>query len=299
MKRVIFMLFVFAMAGLTSCQKDALTSANQQTQGNPKIATRFKALNQYAINTAVSGFIRVVLAKDSINKDDILIMFDPNTSPAYVFNEDARYFQGFSLVSFSSMSSDGTPLTIDKRPFPALSTSIPLNVYATRSDIYTLNLTAVDSIPTNYDIWLMDAYKKDSTDFRHNPTYSFSLNLADANSFGSNRFSLVIRQNQNKVINVPKVHLLDFEANKAASGMQFTWKTENDGNNTTFDLEKSQDKGQTYSQLKSMVSSGIGTYTFLDKIHAYGDAVYRLKVISQDGSVITSSVVSAKPGNGD
>jgi hypothetical protein len=295
MKRLTFTLFVFAIAGLTSCQKDAVTLANQKTQSNQKLASTFKALNQYAINTAVNGFIRVVLAKDSVNKDDILIMFAPNTSPAYVFNEDAIYFPGYGLVGFSSMSSNGVQLTIDKRPFPAVSTSIPLNVYATRSDIYTLNLTAVDSIPTNYDIWLMDAYQKDSTDFRHNPTYSFSLNLADTSSYGSNRFSLVIRQNQNKVLTV---HLLDFNADKAKGGVQFNWKTENEGNNTTFVLEKSQDKGQTYSQLISMVSSGVGTYTFLDKLHAYGAAVYRLKVISQDGSVITSKVISAKPGNG-
>jgi hypothetical protein len=295
MKRLIFTLFIFAIVSLTSCQKDAVTPANQQTQGN-SIATRFKALNQYAINTAVTGFLRVVLAKDAVNNDDILIVFDPNTSPAYVFNEDARYFQGFSLVSFSSMSSDGIPLTVDKRPFPATSTAIGLNVNARASDIYTLNLTVVDSIPANYDIWLMDAYKRDSIEFRHNPTYSFSLNLADTSSFGSNRFSLVIRQNQNKVL---KVNLLDFTADKAKGGVQFTWKTENEGNNTTFVLEKSRDKGQTYSQLISMVSSSIGTYTFLDKIHAYGEAVYRIKVISRDGSVITSKVVSAKPGNGE
>lgn len=296
MKRLTFTLFAFTIIGLTACQKDAVAPVNHQTQGNQKIATTFKPSNHYAINTTVNGFLRVVLAKDSINKDDILIMFNPNTSPAYVFNEDARYFQGYGLVSLSSMSSDGVPLTIDKCPFPAVSTAIPLNVNATKSDIYRLNLTAVDSIPANYDIWLMDAYKKDSTDFRHNPTYSFSLNLADTNSFGSNRFSLVIRQNQNKVL---KVNLLDFKADKTKGGVQFTWKTENEGNNTSFILEKSRDKGQTYSQLISMVSSGTGTHTFWDKIHAYGEALYRLKIISQDGSVITSKVISAKPGNGN
>ncbi|MDB5133060.1 MAG: Cadherin-like beta sandwich domain protein [Mucilaginibacter sp.] len=287
MKRLTFTLFVFAIAGLTSCQKDAVAPANQQTQGNQKIATTFKALNQYAINTAVNGFLRVVLAKDSVNKDDILIMFNPNTSPACVFNEDARYFPGYGLVGFSSMSSNGVPLTIDKRPFPAVSTAIGLNVNATASDVYTLNLTAIDSIPANYDIWLMDAYKKDSLDFRHNQTYAFNLNLADTNSYGSNRFSLVIRQNK-----ALKVHLLDFQAGKAKGGTQFNWKTENEGNNTTFVLEKGKEMRAPFTQLTRITSSGKGTYTFLDKIHSYGEALYRLKVISTDGSVITSKVIS-------
>lgn len=291
MKRLTFTLFVVAITSLTSCQKDIVAPANQQTSGSQKISTAFKALSHYAINTSVTGSLRVVLEKDTINNDDILIMFDPATSPAYVFNEDASYFPGYGLVGLSSLSSDGVALTIDKRPFPAVSTAIPLNVTATANDTYTLNLTEINSIPANYDIWLMDAYKKDSVDFRHNPTYSFGLNLADTNSFGGNRFSMVIRQNQNKVL---KVNLLSFNTDKVKGGIQFTWKTGNEGNNTTFVLEKSQDKGQTFSQLTSMVSSSQGTYTFFDKVHAYGEALYRLKVISQDGTVITSKVVSAK-----
>lgn len=294
MKRLTFALLVVAIASLTSCQKDAVAPIDQHTSGVQKIAASFKAINQYAINTAVTGSLRVALEKDAINKDDILIMFAPTTSPAFVFNEDASYFPGYGLVGLSSLSSDGVLMTIDKRPFPAVSTAIPLNITATASDIYKLNLTLINSIPVNYDIWLMDAYKKDSLDFRHNPTYSFNLNLADTNSFGSHRFSLVIRQNP-----ALKVHLLDFITDKAKGGVQVTWKTENEVNYTTFVVEKSQDKGQTYAQLTSMVSSGQGKYTFFDKVHAYGEALYRLKVISQDGSVITSKVVSAKPGSDD
>ncbi|GAC1314644.1 MAG: hypothetical protein NVSMB24_39510 [Mucilaginibacter sp.] len=291
MKRLTNTLFIFSIIGLTSCQKDAVTPVIQYARSNKGITTTSKAFNPYTVNAAVSGFIRVVLAKDSINKDDILIMFDPNTHPGFIFNEDARYFPGYGVVGLSSMSGDGVPLTIDKRPFLAISTAIALNVNATRSDIYTLNLSAINSIPANYDIWLMDAYKKDSVDFRHNPTYAFNLNLADTNSFGSNRFRLVIHENV-----ALKVHLLYFEANKVRRGVQFNWTTENEGTNTTFVLEKSQDKGQTYSQSISVVSSGINTYTYLDKIHAYGEALYRLKVISQDRSAIMSKVVSAKPG---
>ncbi|GAC1310737.1 MAG: hypothetical protein NVSMB24_28610 [Mucilaginibacter sp.] len=294
MKRLTFTLFIVTIACLISCQKNTVAPANQQTTGNQKIAASFKALNKYAINTAVTGSLRVVLEKDTVNKDDILIMFDPATSPAYVFNEDASYFPGYGLVGLSSSSSEGEELTIDKRPFPAVSTAIPLNVTATANNTYALNLTEINSIPANYDIWLKDAYKKDSLDFRHNPTYSFNLNLVDTNSFGSHRFSLVIRQNA-----ALKVHLLDFIANKAKGGVRVAWKTENEANYTTFVVEKSQDKGQTYSQLTSTGSSGQGSYTFFDKVHAYGEALYRLKVISQDCSVITSKVVSAKPGSDD
>ncbi len=288
MKQITFAILLFIIAAFTSCQKDGIIPSAKQTSSNTKVAAAFKTLNKYAINTAVTGFIRVVLAKDSINKDDILITFNPNTSPAFVFNEDARYFQGYGMVSFSSLSSDGVPLSINKLPFPATTASITLNVNATASATYKLNLTAVNSIPANYDIWLMDSYNKDSCDFRHNPTYAFNLNKADTNSYGSNRFRLVIRKNASL-----NVHLLDFQADKVEGGATFNWKTENEGNTTTFVIEKSGDKGKTFAQLTSIISSGAGTYSFFEEIHSYGENQYRLKVISMDGSVLYSKVISS------
>jgi len=84
------------------------------------------------------------------------------------------------------------------------------------------------------EVWLMDNYKKDSLDLRHNTTYTFDMS-DDPNSYGPNRFQLVIRQNP-----ALGVHLLNFAANKASGGAQVVWKTENEQNYTNFTVERSR-----------------------------------------------------------
>ena len=73
----------------------------------------------------------------------------------------------------------------------------------------------------------MDAYTKDSTDLRHTPSYSFSILKSDSASYGSKRFSLVIRQNP-----ALGVQLLSFNATKASNGVSVVWKTLHEQNFT-------------------------------------------------------------------
>ncbi|NNU34212.1 hypothetical protein HK413_08745 [Mucilaginibacter sp. S1162] len=59
----------------------------------------------------------------------------------------------------------------------------------TSNGTYKLRMPEVKNIPLMYDVWLLDRYKKDSLDIKHNPSYSFIANVADTNSFGSKRFT--------------------------------------------------------------------------------------------------------------
>src|ERR1019366_780168 len=109
---------------------------------------------------------------------------------------------------------------------------IPLNVGANVNGSYQLTMAALNSIPAIYQVWLMDAYKKDSLDFRNNSVYSFDITRSIAASYGAGRFSIVIRQNP-----VLGVRLLSFNATKATKGVQTVWTTENEQNYTNFTLE--------------------------------------------------------------
>jgi hypothetical protein len=239
-------------------------------------------------------YFKLQLAKDSINTDDIVIHFTRDASTAYSPTEDAPYKQGMGSVSLASISSNNVDLAINALPLPKTSETIGLSVKATATGTYRLNMNNIVGIPQLFDIWLMDAYKKDSLNMRLNTAYSFQILKSDTNSFGSKRFSLVIRQNP-----AYAYQLLDFTAAKVtpaqvaigAKQVQLTWKTKNEQNYTTFTVERSTDNGQAFEVLGGIPSSAQGTYTFPDKNPATGQNLYRLKQNDINDNVTYSKVV--------
>ena len=246
------------------------------------------------VQAQVNQYLRLQLAKDSINADDTYIGFGAGFSPQYVIDEDAVYMPGHGAVSLCSISSDNIPCAIDKFPLPKQQPeTLGLIVNAAADGTYSLNMTQMVAIPQIYEVWLMDAYKKDSLDMRVNKSYGFDLSKADTNSFGSKRFSLVIRQNP-----ALGIHLLNFTATKATGGSQIVWLTENEENYTNFTVERSTDGGVTFNILGGMASSGLGTYSFMDSNPSPTAAnQYRLKIEDLNGTVSYSNVVTLSYGN--
>jgi len=257
---------------------------------NHFIAT--KAGIQLVTNHPVDQHLRLQLALDSIHTDDVYIGFDKRASTNYVSNEDAPYMPGYGKVSLCSISSDNVALAINKLPFPGLNpTIIKLKVGAIASGHYKLNMTEIKNIPELYEIWLIDLYKKDSLDMKHNKTYGFEIN-SDTNSYGSNRFKLVIRQNQ-----ALELHLLSFTAVKSTGAAEITWKTENEQNWTYFTVERSTDNGAIFDVLGGFSSGSIGSYSLLDKAPFPSGAKevtnkYRLRMEDVNGTISYSKVVA-------
>ena len=220
--------------------------------------------------------LKLQLAKDSVNTDDMIIGFDSNAKTAFDITEDAPYRAGSGKVSLSSLSSERTLLAINLMPLNKKSQSIALKVGAATDGTYTLNLTQLQGIPRLYDVWLMDGYKKDSVNMRDSKTYRFDIIHADTNSFGTHRFALVIRQNLSYAY-----HLLNFTAQKAPTAnreVQVKWLTENEGNFTYFTVERSTDGGKTFNVLGGATASNAGNYSILDKNPA-NQNLYRLKQV--------------------
>lgn len=247
--------------------------------------------------SAVVQYMRLILQKDSVNNDDMLVFFNSTASTKYSPYEDAEYRPGPGAPeSLASISSDSVKLAINRLPFPnqKASLTIPLSVTATASGQYSLIRTDLKSIPPLYDIWLMDNYKKDSLDIRNNTTYVFNIDLTDPASFGINRFSLVIRENP-----ALGLRLLNFTAAKTPAGAQVVWKTENEQNYTNFTVERSSDGGITFDVLGGFLSSDLGTYSFPDKNPPVGSDQYRLKLEDVNGAITYSGLVTLIYGNGD
>ncbi|HWZ04935.1 MAG TPA: hypothetical protein VNX40_15065 [Mucilaginibacter sp.] len=196
MKTRIPAIVIIAALYFSSCHKEAavnpFTATNQGTQQLPSTTIVLNQDTASAKTDSTKGYINLKLAKDSINTASLMISFNPKSSAAYSGAEDARFLQGFGMVSFSSLSSDNVALSINTLPMISTGTSVKLVVNSTTTGEYKLYITKIQAIPANYDIWLKDKFKNDSLDFRHNPSYLFNM-TADTNSYGSNRFTLVTR----------------------------------------------------------------------------------------------------------
>jgi len=193
MKLRILTIVLFSAICLVSCQKDAIAPVAATTPVSTKTTSSTTTLNQDTVsNDTTRGYLRVQLAMDAANTDNILLEFSPASKGIYVSSEDARTFQGFGLVSLSSLSSDNVALAINSLPLQTKGTTIGLVVNAQSNGNYNLNLSTIHAIPSTIDIWLKDNFKKDSVDFRKNPSYAFAI-TSNANTSGSGRFSVVLR----------------------------------------------------------------------------------------------------------
>ena len=228
--------------------------------------------------------LRLEMALDTVNKDNILIVFNSNAKPGYAMNEDALYRIGSGKVNLGSLSADKQVLAINQLPL-SNGLVIPLKVGSNAYSTYTLNLKDIQNIPQLYDIWLKDALTGDSVSMRTNSSYTFSI-TPDTGSYGAHRFTLVVRQNP-----ALAYHLLNFTATKATGKqVQVTWTTENEFDYTNFTVERSTDGGATYTIVGSVPSTGAGQYSLLDKYPGDNNQ-YRLKQEDINNNITYSSII--------
>jgi len=237
---------------------------------------------------ASNPYLRLRLRLDTVNMDDMLIRFNSLAQQNYSDSEDAPYKVGFGKGSLASMSGDKVMLAINTMPLPKNNVSIPLVVNAANDGVYHIEMSELNQVPRLYDIWLMDAYKKDSVNMRDNKTYAFNIYKKDSTSFGLSRFSLVIRQNPGYAY-----HLLRFVATKIVSSqrqVQVNWTVENEQNYTNFAVQRSTDGGKTFNIIASTAGTGQGAYGFTDKAPA-SQNLYRLQSEDINSNITYSNVV--------
>lgn len=184
MKRTLI-LIALATLSLAACKK------YQDVQPAKKMAKSKVIVKAQDTIPDQAGF-KIRLAKDSDNRDETMISFDHTASINYSAANDALYFPGFGQVSLSSISGDGRNVAIYTLPYkPGM--CIGLNVKTKTDGDYWLELSYAEKMPHDMHIWLRDALLKDSADVCLE-SYHFKVLKADTNSFGSRRFSLVLKQ---------------------------------------------------------------------------------------------------------
>jgi len=273
-----------------SAKTSAQVTGPTQGTGNTLLLTTKPVVG----NTGpVLQYMRLELRKDSDNVEETLVRFESTAHDKFVDGEDSEHMGGSGGVSFSSNSSDNVALIINHVPFPKTNTTkIKLNVGAATDGQYAINRTEFKNIPPIYDVWLRDAYKKDSLDLKTYNSYKFDILKSDTNSYGSGRFTLIIRETPGLGL-----HLLSFSGKKTTSGSELVWKTENERYSTNFTIERSIDNGKTYNVVGGFASSEEGTYSLTDKKPVMPADTYRLKMEDLNGSITYSNPVTLAYAN--
>ena len=227
------------------------------------------------VATTSSQILRVRVAKDSVDTDDIMLLFESKAKNQFDANLDIKRLPGFGNIStLASYSTDsvGTMLSINHMHSIDSTTRVKLyvNVSASGSATDTLSGSGFASLDPRYDVYLVDHYKKDSLEFSKYPTYLFNINNSDTTTFGANRFEIVFHKKSGL-----QYKLLSFTGQAVSSGVQLTWRTLNEQNLTGFQVQR-QDGTIQFISLTSLQSDGKGTYTYVDKSPLQGTNYYRL-----------------------
>jgi len=134
------------------------------------------------------------LSKDQFTYIQTGIYFYAHASDNYIKSEDVQEIYGTQAQMYlSTYSSDNKELCINTLSDYVNGKRIRLYVAATSSGTYSLSLADIFGMDTTkYAIYIIDQQKKDSVEIVNNAGYSFNINLADAHSFGANRFLVSI-----------------------------------------------------------------------------------------------------------
>ncbi|MBS1528747.1 MAG: hypothetical protein JSU01_00445 [Bacteroidetes bacterium] len=137
------------------------------------------------------AFFKLRLQRDSVSIDETLLQFDHAASCDFNPGLDAAYFAGFGAASLSSLTDDNRTCSIQTLPYRQ-NEPVRLDVESRSSDHYIVKISARKNIPAYTRVWLKDTRLGDSTDLR-SANYAFSVSKADACSFGSKRFVVIVR----------------------------------------------------------------------------------------------------------
>ncbi|MEN0052721.1 MAG: hypothetical protein AAGC65_03595 [Mucilaginibacter sp.] len=241
--------------------------------------TNIEAETSAASNTNTLPWLRLDMMQDSSTFSTTDIYFNKNAQNNFVPGEDAPYLASSGQGNFFfSQTADSVGCFANYTA--SLEKIKKVNLFVAFSTFGTYKLTSPikQNIDERYTIYLKDKFTGDSLDIVHNLTYTFNVSATPA-SYATDRFYLSIGITPGN-----KYKLLGFNGEKITSGIQLTWKADNESNFTTFILEKSINNGTSFTAIDSLQSNGEGNYSYVDIAPDKGHIIYRLvqKLVTGD-----------------
>lgn len=148
------------------------------------------------------AILKITLENDSSESDETLIYLSENGSTTGNDLHDATKFYNDALNIYTTSDSNAK-LAINEYPYPSNSDTINLSVWSYDSSAimkthHRISIDGANSIPNNIGIFLLDKFNNTITDTRNLSYYDFQI-TDNTNSYGNNRFKLILRNNSNSV----------------------------------------------------------------------------------------------------
>ncbi len=162
-------------------------AAKASDTSNPSVLGGKTALN--------IDFLRLVLQKDTIDQDDILITFKQGQSEDFIAAEDVEDMPGQNAAaSLSSLSKkEKTKLAVNALPSVENGSSISLLADAAADGSFTLKLADWSANFKIQTVYLKDNFTGDSVDLSKQLSYTFFIRKNTAATFGADRFVLYFK----------------------------------------------------------------------------------------------------------
>ena len=148
------------------------------------------------------NFIRLELCNTK-NTDETIIVFTEGGDAAYSTG-DAVHFAG-STVSLSSQTADMQNVAINFMPAVDQIQNVKLKVDAIAHGNVKLRFTDIH-LPKNFEVFLEDGYLRTLTNVRNQCVYEFIIDKTNPDTFGSARFSIVLKDISPVMINEINVY---------------------------------------------------------------------------------------------
>ena len=137
---------------------------------------------------------------------------------------------------------------------------------------------------------LEDKYLKTSTPINLNGTTDVDFSVtSDPGSIASDRFRIIFSDGIPQAPPMP--HFTAIGAFEVDNQVNIDWKTENQNDLASFDVEKSKDKINFVTLNNIKAYNSINSYHWVDATPSEGDNYYRIANISNDGSVTYSNTM--------
>jgi hypothetical protein len=130
--------------------------------------------------------------------------------------------------------------------------------------------------------------------------YRFQFDLVSSTGSGQNSQNITFddfRTNGDLSAAALPVNFMGFDARKASSGVQITWKVAGEENVNHYEVERSLD-GRNFTSIASVATDKKDTYTYFDAT-SNGTVYYRIKNVDNDGKFKYSTIARLVNGKSE
>lgn len=193
------------------------------------------------------------------------------------------------------ISSNNKMLTIEARSLPTGNDTVFYSLSNLRKQGYQFRFKATNMGNSTASAWLIDRFLQTETPVSLTDSTFIDFTITDnVASAAADRFYLVFRP----TIVLPVTFTEIAASRKSVEEIVVTWKSENEINLVKYELERSGD-GTSFNTLTSQLphhnSGGTASYSVPDRKPLTGINFYRIKAISQNGTIQYSNIVRVNP----